>query len=245
MSQGIITFLITYAVRTRIDRERPLTLALDDVHAAEFTEQELVGLLVRRADPAVLRIVVGGLGDRLAADFDDILRQWTRRVDAPDPGRGQDRRTPEELRRAYVFADGTSDDPAECCAYDSAPLETRRRLHDERAAELEADCNLGLRLGAIPYHRERGSDPSGAGRHALRVALEHCVAAGYSAATVDFGMRGRALCDPLLHQQDYCHFSAAREGGERTDPPRPNARVRGDLPRAAPQVCRAARAHDM
>jgi hypothetical protein len=60
----------------------------------------------------------------------------------------------------------------------------------------------------FPYHREHGSDPAGAGRRALRQALEHCVAVGYSAATVDFGMRGRAVCDPVEHQQDYCHFTA-------------------------------------
>jgi tetratricopeptide (TPR) repeat protein len=88
-------------------------------------------------------------------------------------------------------------------------LDYRARLHDERADLLErAEGDPGLRLGAIPYHREHGNDPQGAGRAALRTALEHAVAVGYSAATVDYGMRGRLLCDPVLHQQDYCHFSA-------------------------------------
>jgi tetratricopeptide (TPR) repeat protein len=208
MSQGIITFLIAYGARVAADRDWPLTIALDDVHAAEFTERELVGLLVRRADPAVLRVIVGAAPEALPAELDDALRRWTRRVEAPAPPPGEDSRTPAQLTRAYVQSDGTSDDPAECAAYEAAPQDVRGRLHDKRAAELEADCDLGLRLGAIPYHRERGGDPGGAGRRALRVALEHCVAAGYSAATVDVGMRGRALCDPVLHQQDYCHFSA-------------------------------------
>jgi tetratricopeptide (TPR) repeat protein len=208
MSQGIITFLIAYGARVRAERGRPLTIALDDVHDAEYTERELVGLLVRRADPAVLRVAVGAVEDLLPAELGDTLLRWARRVVAPAPPAHEGGRMAGELTLAYVRSDGTSDDPAECAAYESAPDDVRRRLHDERAAELEVDCDVGLRLGAIPYHRERGSDPGGAGRQALRVALERCVAAGYSAATVDFGMRGRAVCDPAVHQQDYCHFSA-------------------------------------
>jgi tetratricopeptide (TPR) repeat protein len=208
MSQGIITFLLAYGARVRAERGRPLTVALDDVHAAEFTERELVALLVRRADPAVLRVAVGAVADLLPAELDETLRRWARPIEALAPAAAEDARTAAELTLAYVLSDGTSDDPAECAAYESAPDDIRRRLHDERAAELEVDGDVGLRLGAIPYHRERGSDPGGAGRHALRVALEICVAAGYSAATVDVGMRGRAVCDPAIHQQDYCHFSA-------------------------------------
>ena len=208
MSQGIVTFLNACGARMRAERGRPLAIALDDVHAAEVTEQELVGLLVRRADPDVLRVAVGAVKDLLPVELEGTLRRWAQCVEAPAPPTGEDGRTPAELTRAYVLSDGTSDDPAEYAAYESAPHDVRRRLHDERAAELEVDCDVGLRLGAIPYHRERGGDPGGAGRHALRVALEQCVAAGYSAATVDFGMRGRAVCDPAVHQQDYCHFSA-------------------------------------
>jgi tetratricopeptide (TPR) repeat protein len=208
MSQGIITFLVEYAARARPGRDAPLTLALDDVDAAEATEQELIELIVRRADPATLRLAVGAAADELPATLDEALRTWAQRVDAPQLPSVDDDRTPAELARAYVDSDGTSDDPAQSSAYESVPDDLRRRLHDERAAELEADCDLGLRLGAIPYHRERGSDPAGAGRNSLRAALEECVAAGYSAATVEFGMRGRVLCDPVAHQQDYCHFTA-------------------------------------
>jgi tetratricopeptide (TPR) repeat protein len=195
MSQGIVTFLIAYA------RSSPLTLALDDLHAADATEQELVEILLRRADPACLRVLVG------TAD-DDGIPGPARRIAAAVRTPSHDARSAAERVRAYVRADGTSDDPAELAAYDAAPAEVRSRLHDERAAELEATGDAGLRLGAIPYHRERGTDPRGTGRRALRAALEYCVAAGYSAATVDFGVRGRALCDPVADQQDYCHFSA-------------------------------------
>ncbi|HEY5197594.1 MAG TPA: tetratricopeptide repeat protein [Solirubrobacteraceae bacterium] len=208
MSQGIVTFLIAYARRSRDADDGPLTIALDDIDAAEFTEQELAGLVVRRADPAVLRVVVGAGQTPLPADLQATLRRSAQHVDAPAPAPADDHRTPAELTSDYVLADGTSDDPAEISAYEAAGHELRGRLHDERAAALDAEADQGLRLGAIPYHRERGTDPTGAGRHALRAALEICLAAGYSAAIVDFGMRGRVLCDPVIHQQDYCHFTA-------------------------------------
>ena len=209
MSQGIVTFLVTYASRLRPERERPLTIALDDVHAADLTEQELVSILVRRADPEVLQVAVGVTGEPVPAELERALRTWATPLDAAAVADGEDARTATALARAYISSDGTSDDPAERRAYEAATEALRRRLHDERAAELEAEADAaGLRLGAIPYHRERGDDPQGAGRRALRAALEHCVAAGYSSATVDFGVRGRAVSDPVDHQQDYCHFSA-------------------------------------
>jgi tetratricopeptide (TPR) repeat protein len=130
-------------------------------------------------------------------------------VTAPDAAASTNReQDPERLARAFVESDGTSDDPAELAAYQAADPVLRARLHDERADALTPGADRGLLLGAVPYHRELGSDPTGAGRAALRTALELCVAAGYSAATVDFGMRGRALCDPDADQEDYCHFTA-------------------------------------
>ena len=209
VSQGIISFLSEYARRERPGSDGPLTLVFDDVQGAEPTTQELIAMLLRRADPAVLRLVIGTTGDPLPPELAASLGRHARhvRVDETIPPTPLDR-SPAELLCAYIESDGTSDDPAELRAYQAAPPAERARLHDERADQLERDDDWNLRLGAIPYHREHGSDPTGAGRRALRVALEHCVATGYSAATVDFGRRGRALCDPIAHQHDYCHFSA-------------------------------------
>src|SRR5262249_50453312 len=203
MSQGVISFLLEYA--RRASTGGPLRLAFDDAHAAEPTEQELLALLVRRADPASLHILIGSTADRLPDELTTALTTYADRVDLPargsgtgtparsasDPGRVRAPVPAEDLVRAYVYSDGTSDDPAEQAAYDAAAPELRARLHDARAAELEPAADWGLRLGALPYHLERGSDPGGAGRRALREALDYCVATGYSAATVDFGMRGR------------------------------------------------------
>ena len=208
-SQGIVSFLLEYARLIRTERVSPLTLAFDDVQRADPTTQEFIAILLRRADPAVLRLLIGTTGEllepELAASLEDHAAHL--RVDEPTPPL-EENRSGAELVQAYVASDGTSDDPAECTAYHAAPPAERARLHDERAAELERHADSSLRLGAIPYHREHGTDPGGAGRRALRVALEQCVARGYSAATVDFGRRGRAVCDPIDHQHDYCHFSA-------------------------------------
>ena len=208
-SQGIVSFLLEYARLIRTERGSPLTLAFDDVQRADPTTQEFVAILLRRADPAALRLLIGTTGEllepELAASLEDHAGHV--RVDKPSPP-PEENRSAAELVQAYVASDGTSDDPAECTAYHAAPPAERARLHDVRATELERHSDSSLRLGAIPYHREHGTDPSGAGRRALRVALEQCVASGYSAATVDFGRRGRAVCDPIDHQHDYCHFSA-------------------------------------
>jgi tetratricopeptide (TPR) repeat protein len=52
-----------------------------------------------------------------------------------------------------------------------------------------------LRLGAIPFHRERGADPRGAGVAALLVALEHCMLNGFYPAVIDLARRSYPLLD--------------------------------------------------
>jgi tetratricopeptide (TPR) repeat protein len=67
MSQGVISLLLEYGRRLSAQwlDGGPLRLAFDDVDAAESTEQELLALLVRRADPASLHVVIGSAADRL------------------------------------------------------------------------------------------------------------------------------------------------------------------------------------
>ncbi|MFN8074519.1 MAG: tetratricopeptide repeat protein [Kineosporiaceae bacterium] len=70
--------------------------------------------------------------------------------------------------------------------------------HDGRAQALlrRADAGEeGLRLGAIPYHLERGGDPAGAGVAALQHAIEHCVLEGFYEAVIDLGERLMPLLD--------------------------------------------------
>ena len=83
----------------------------------------------------------------------------------------------------------------------------RKRLHDEQATLLEPAAGPGLRTGAIAYHRERGSDPQGAGSLALAAAQQYCVETGFSAAVLDLGMRGRAITDPVRDARRYYDFT--------------------------------------
>ncbi|MCQ4079404.1 hypothetical protein NGB36_01990 [Streptomyces sp. RB6PN25] len=164
-------------------------MAFDDVHAASPNTQEFLAILLRRADPSMVRMAVGAApGGTLSDELSAALAAHAEAVRAPDAQRPTPgHRSDDELLRAYIESDGTSDDPAEYAAYQAAEPARRQRLHDERAEELQRHADWGLRLGALPYRRERGSDPAGTGRATLRTTLEYCVAVGYSAATVDLG----------------------------------------------------------
>lgn len=67
--------------------------------------------------------------------------------------------------------------------------------HDALADELEREGTLGARLGAIPYHRERGGDPSKAVK-AFLFAVQWCLEEGYHDAVVDLGERALRLAHP-------------------------------------------------
>ncbi|HKB29723.1 MAG TPA: tetratricopeptide repeat protein [Streptosporangiaceae bacterium] len=109
----------------------------------------------------------------------------------------------ERLAALLVSGDGVSDDPALLEAYAGISAAARARLHDARADELARGGESAVRLGAIPYHRERGSDPAGAGVRALAEAAEHCFAAGFHTAVADLGARGRRLITP---ERDPAHW---------------------------------------
>ncbi|WP_432840933.1 tetratricopeptide repeat protein [Dactylosporangium sp. CA-092794] len=78
-----------------------------------------------------------------------------------------------------------------------AEMETAEpEWHDRRADELEATGEWSWRLGAIPYHRERGTAPETAGVAALFAALDHCVAAGFYTHGQRLAERGLRLVSP-------------------------------------------------
>jgi hypothetical protein len=58
MSQGIVTFLLAHAERLLAAGDPMPVLVFEDIQAAEPTTQEFLALLLRRCDPAVLRLVV-------------------------------------------------------------------------------------------------------------------------------------------------------------------------------------------
>jgi tetratricopeptide (TPR) repeat protein len=213
MSQGVVSFLLEHAQAAAAAGETMPALVFDEIEAAEPTTQEFVALLMRRADPAVLRVVVSGSGGAVSAELEAVLADHAERLESAGPakpaapGGPGAARTDPELAEAYVASDGTSADPDEARAYQQADPAVRAALHDRRADELEATATWSTRIGAIAYHREHGGDPGGAGRLALLAAQRACVATGFSAMVIDLGRRGRAVTDPVRHEHDFWEFS--------------------------------------
>lgn len=208
LTQGVVTFLREYARRLRAAGEVPPTLVLDAVHSADATTQEFVALFLRRVDARLWPMVVGsdgdvdpllalelvGFADRLVAESASLPPQSLQR-----PAR--------ELAVQFVQSDGTSDEPAVRAAYLALDPDERAALHDERAQQLEPDATWGVKASPLPYHRERGSDPLGAGLDALRTGIEYCTTVGFSHMVVDLGGRARALLDPDRDPENYRKFT--------------------------------------
>ncbi|WP_405140581.1 tetratricopeptide repeat protein [Sphaerisporangium sp. NBC_01403] len=163
----------------------PRAIVVGDVDEADETDRELLATLVRRFDPQRLTIVA--LSSKAPHDsFDGQI------IKAELSTSGE----PENLAVRYVASDGTLDDPRALDAYLALPSAERARMHDRRAGELAATGLPHWSFGAIPYHREHGSDPSGAGVEALWTALDHCMREGFLEAAADFGLRGLRLVAP-------------------------------------------------
>ena len=97
--------------------------------------------------------------------------------------------------QAYINTDCTSDNPIEKAAYDLLEGASKQQFHDTRAAALEEQEPWTLHLGAIPLHREHGTEPEETGVRTLQAALDYCLDMAFYEAAVDFGYRGRKLFD--------------------------------------------------
>ncbi|MGW0765591.1 tetratricopeptide repeat protein [Streptomyces sp. NPDC002676] len=207
LAHGVVEFLNAYAAS---HAPHLVTVSFDAVHEADATEQELLAILLRRADPARLRVVIGTDGAELperAAELGRALRRYAVHLAAPARPAFEDDRTPGELARAFVESDGTSESLAQKAAYDAAEPGVRAALHDARAAVLELADATEFRLGALPYHRALGTDPGGAGLRALIDAAGRCVDMGYYHAVLELGGRARELADPERQEEQYCVIS--------------------------------------
>jgi tetratricopeptide (TPR) repeat protein len=192
-------------------------LAIENISDADPTDQELVAILLRRLDPQLVTLVISTPGaaggpeaGTLSTGLQAALEQYARPLQVhpaePAPGAGPDGTQPLQLAAAYVASHCTAGIPALREAYQALDDAQRRRLHDAQADALEAAGEDSLRLGAIPFHCERGSDPSGRGERALARAVDYCVNMGFYDATADLARRARAVID----WQDsglYWHFT--------------------------------------
>lgn len=206
ITHGLIEFLVDYV---KVLGPEPRSLVFHEVHEADPTDREFVAVLARRVDPELLTLVVTTGHDPLtdpvgpiAVPLAPALTRYCIRTDVDAepsvaPGDAQ----------TYVDSDGTSDHPADLAAYQELSAAERAQLHDERAAVLEERGESSLLLGAVPYHRERGADPTGAAVRALRHAVDTCMDLGYYHAVVDLGTRGRALADPATDVENWWGFT--------------------------------------
>ena len=183
------------------------TLIADNVHHADATDVELLAVLLRRIPPSLLTVVVGCGAEGVPAGLEPAVSAGLRVVAGPAEVTGAVEASDEDLAAAFVRSDGTEDDPVVLAAYERVDATIRARLHDERADALAASGTIAARLGPVPYHRERGSDPEGAGVAALRFALRHCSEAGFHHAVVDIGERGRRLAGPRTAFEPWWDFT--------------------------------------
>ncbi len=240
IAHGLTEFIRDHLVRAA--GNPPWSLVIENLQHADPTDRELVAVMLRRLDPALLTLMICAAAGPLGEPLDGALAAHATADPLPsDPPAGLTRTDPPvpasaapasvsaaasatatgpadtaRYAAAYVAADGSCDDPRLLAAYQQLDRGERERLHDARADQLSADQlsadqrsagklsagKLGrdgdwsLRLGAVPYHRERGGDPAGAGVAALQAASEHCLTRAFHHACVDLARRGRALAGP-------------------------------------------------
>jgi tetratricopeptide (TPR) repeat protein len=167
-----------------------VVIAFRELDEADQTDRELVRVLLRRCDPRLVTLVVET--DGVSEDaFGKVLAARARRVagrpraGSPAPG--------GDLAQAFIDSDGTSRDLALLHAYAGLRPDERARRHTARAEALAALDEPTLRLGAIPYHLERGTDPANAGGAAILAAHNDCYDRGFYDAALDLAIRGRKI----------------------------------------------------
>lgn len=192
-----------------------LYLVIENIDHADPTDREFAAILLRRLDPGLITLVIGrDLVPSAAAaspgPLEAALAQYARREEVAVPERPAEPCDPGQAARLaaeYVAGHCTSDEPELRAAYQGLTDAQRTRLHDDQASALETLGEDSLRLGAIPFHREHGSDRSSAGADALEHALNYCLDMGFYDATVSFGERGRAVIDWLAQPGLYWTFT--------------------------------------
>lgn len=190
IAHGVVDFISEHLRRAGTG---PGSVTIDNAEHADATDSEFLAILLRRLEPALLRLVIR-TNDEVNSPLAEALRTYadqmtgTASITAPVLG---DQRV---LAARYVASECLDRRPELRQAYQDLSAGARMVLHDDRAAELEALGEFSLALGAIPFHRERGSVPALA-VEAVERALLHCTMNGLYESLIDLGRRAFALLD--------------------------------------------------
>lgn len=174
---------------------------------ADPTDLELIGILLRRCDPALVTLLIEEVEGEAGREDGNIVPGLTAYAQ-PVVARSETRlpRPPStDLAQIFIDSDGTDTDPAVHLAYTRLSADERARRHTARADELNARNEPALFLGAIPFHAERGTDLAGVGVQILNDAMTRCLNLGFYHAALDLALRGRAMTQP--GQPKYSDFT--------------------------------------
>ncbi len=116
LAHGVVELLESYAALA----DRHLVLSFTNVDEADHTDQEFLAIAVRRARSGRVRFVVGTRTDAVVEELAEALRAHADREDVVNPPADGPVRPAEELVRAFVAGDCTSNDPHELAAYAEA-----------------------------------------------------------------------------------------------------------------------------
>jgi len=201
IAHGLVDFLAECAA------DGPLTLAFGSADDADQTDREFLAIALRRLDPGRVRLIICSRPCELG-ELGEAIGRHAGHVAAP--GTGIRPLGDEAPVKAFVWSECLSEALTGRQAYEQADPALRARLHDERAAELEARNEWSLWLGAIPYHREHGTDPGTAGRKAYAEAVNYCVGMAYYEAGLDLASRYAEIADADADPVTHYTFNALR-----------------------------------
>lgn len=205
IAHGIAELLMDWA---RITHPGGAAIAFQGLTDADPTDRQLVSILLRRSDPETLTVIVEP-GGRCDDELRSTLISHTQRAASRTQGLKTPAASEDELAQLFIDGECASPDPTLRDAYAALSDAERARRHSDRARRLAELGEPTLRIGAIPFHLEHGTDPAGAGVKSLTEALNQCFNLGFYEAALDFALRGRELTRGAesSSREDYLEFT--------------------------------------